>query len=49
MKEVFHEKKFMAISHQVSPASLTGVSACYCQRATVNEQGIIRTQLGNAQ
>jgi hypothetical protein len=29
--------KFTAISHQVSPDSLLGVSAGYCQRALVDE------------
>jgi hypothetical protein len=34
-----------AISHQVSPASLPDVSDGYCQRALVNESGMIRTQM----
>jgi hypothetical protein len=31
--------KFAVISHQLSPASLPGVSAGYCQRALVDESG----------
>jgi len=31
---------------QVSPASILGVSAGYCQTALVGESGIIRTQMG---
>jgi hypothetical protein len=38
--------KFTAISRQVSPASLLGVSAGYYQRALVDESGRIRTQMG---
>jgi hypothetical protein len=36
----------MDISHQVSPASLTGVSANNCQRALVDEPGMIIPQIG---
>jgi hypothetical protein len=39
----------MAISHQVSPASLQNVSAGYCQRALVDGSEMIRTQTGNVQ
>jgi hypothetical protein len=38
--------KFTFISRQVSPASLPVVSAGYCQRAVMDESGIIRTQMG---
>jgi hypothetical protein len=41
--------KIKAISCQVSPALLIGVSAGYCQKALVDESGIIRTQTGYAQ
>jgi hypothetical protein len=37
--------KFTAISRQVSPASPPDVSAGNCQRALVDESGIIRTQM----
>jgi len=36
----------MAISCQISPALLPDVSAGYCQRALVDESGMIRTQIG---
>jgi hypothetical protein len=36
----------MAISLQVSPASLLGVSVGYCSTALVDESGMIRTQMG---
>jgi hypothetical protein len=39
--------KFMAISHQVSPALLPGVSAGYCQRALVDKSGMIKAEIGN--
>jgi hypothetical protein len=45
MKRDSSEAKFTVISRQVSPASLLGVSAGYCQRAVVDESGMIRTQL----
>jgi hypothetical protein len=35
----------MAFSRQVSPASLLDFSAGNCQRAPVDESGIIRTQI----
>jgi hypothetical protein len=35
--------KNSAISHQVSPALLSDVSSGYCQRALVDESGMIRT------
>jgi hypothetical protein len=35
-----------AISQQVSPDSLLGVSADICHRALVDESGMIRTQMG---
>jgi len=38
--------KFTVISRQVSPDSLLGVSAGICQRALVDESGMIRTQMG---
>jgi hypothetical protein len=41
--------KFTAIFRQDSPASITGVSAGNCQRALVDESGIIITQMGKAQ
>jgi hypothetical protein len=36
-------------SSPVSPTSLPGVSAGYCQIALVDESEIITTQMGNAQ
>jgi hypothetical protein len=42
-------EKFTAISRQVPPASLLGVSAGYCQRALVDESGMFRTQTMNEQ
>jgi hypothetical protein len=36
--------KFTAIYRQVSPASLPNVFASYCQRALVDESGMIGTQ-----
>jgi hypothetical protein len=41
--------KFTDISHQGFPALLQGGCAGYCQRALVDESGMIRTQMGNAQ
>jgi hypothetical protein len=38
--------KFMAVFHQLSPALLQDVSACYCQTALVHESGMIRIQMG---
>jgi hypothetical protein len=38
--------KFVAISRQVSPDSLLGVSIGICHRALVDESGIIRTRMG---
>jgi hypothetical protein len=38
--------KFTAIFRHVFPASLTDVSADYCQIALVDESGKIRTQMG---
>jgi hypothetical protein len=42
-----YSAKFTAISHQVSPNSLVYVSAGICQRALVDESGMIRTQTGH--
>jgi hypothetical protein len=39
--------KFRAISGQVFPASLLGVSTDYCQRALVDESGMTVSQMGN--
>jgi hypothetical protein len=39
-------KKFTAISNQVYPDLLLGVSAFICQRDLVNEPGMIRTEMG---
>jgi hypothetical protein len=39
----------MAISCQVSPASLQGVLAGYCQTVVVDGSGMFRNQTGNAQ
>jgi hypothetical protein len=36
----------MATSREVSPASLPEFSTGYCQRALVDESGMIRTQMG---
>jgi hypothetical protein len=41
--------KFTVISRQVSPVSALGVSAGYCQRAMLDELGVIRTQMGSTQ
>jgi hypothetical protein len=38
--------KFTDISRQISAASHIGVSAGYCQRALVDESGMIITQMG---
>jgi hypothetical protein len=38
--------KFTAISSQVSPSSLSDVSAGYYQEGMVDESGMIRTQMG---
>jgi hypothetical protein len=38
--------KFTAISRHVSPDSLLGVSAGICQRALLDESGMIRTHMG---
>jgi hypothetical protein len=40
---------FTAISCQVSSALLPDISAGNCQRALVNESGMITTQMWNAQ
>jgi hypothetical protein len=47
MKGDTSQAKFMDISHQVSPASLIGVSANNCQRALVDEPGMIIPQMGS--
>jgi hypothetical protein len=41
-------EKFTAFFCQVSPTSLPGVSVGYCH-VLVDESGIIRAQMGNAQ
>jgi hypothetical protein len=41
--------KLTAIPRQVFPDSLLGVSAGTCERALVDESGMIRTQMGEAQ
>jgi hypothetical protein len=41
--------KFTAISYQISPASTLDASAGFCQRALVDELGMIRTQMGYVQ
>jgi hypothetical protein len=46
MKEIFLSAKFTAISRQVCPDSLLGVCAGICQRAVVDESGMIRNQIG---
>jgi hypothetical protein len=38
--------KFIAISRQVTPDSLLGVSAGVCQRSVVDKSGTIRTYMG---
>jgi hypothetical protein len=38
--------KSTANSRQVSPALLVGVSVVYCQRALVDESGMMRTHMG---
>jgi hypothetical protein len=45
MKRDTSQAKFMAISHHVSPALLSDVSADYCQTALAEESGMIRTQV----
>jgi hypothetical protein len=39
--------KFTSISRQISSASVLGVSAGYCQRALVDESGMIGTRIVN--
>jgi hypothetical protein len=46
MKEIFLTKKSAAISRQVSPASLLYVSAGNCQRALVDESGMVIDRMG---
>jgi hypothetical protein len=46
MKEILHRQNSVLISRQVSLASLLDVSASNCQRALVDESGVIRTQMG---
>jgi hypothetical protein len=36
----------MAISRKISPASLLDIPANNCQRALVDESGVIRNQMG---
>jgi hypothetical protein len=43
IKGILCKQKFTAISHRVSPASLSDVSAGYCQRYLVDESGLIGT------
>jgi hypothetical protein len=38
--------KFTVISRQISPDSLLGFSTGICQRALVDELGMIRTEIG---
>jgi hypothetical protein len=46
MKEIFRRQNLIAISRQVSPASLLDISAGNFQRALMNESGSIRSQMG---
>jgi hypothetical protein len=46
IKEIIIKQNLLAISGQVSPALLIGVSAGNCQRFLVDESSIIRTQMG---
>jgi hypothetical protein len=47
-EEILHRQNSVAISREVSLALLLDVSACNCQRALVDESGMIRTQIGRA-
>jgi hypothetical protein len=49
MKEILRRQNLRPFNAEFSPASLLGVFACYCQRDLVDESGMIRTQMGNAQ
>jgi hypothetical protein len=49
MKRDTSSAKFTAVSRQVSLALLLNVSAGYCQRALVEESGMIRGQMWKAQ
>jgi hypothetical protein len=44
MTEMLRRAKFTAISREVYPDLLVGVSAGICQRALADESGMIRTQ-----
>jgi hypothetical protein len=46
MKSDTSYAKLSAISRQVFPDSILGVSTGYCQRTLMDESGIIRTQMG---
>jgi hypothetical protein len=45
VKEILHRQNSAANFLQISPASLPGVSASYCQGAVVGESGLIRIQM----
>jgi hypothetical protein len=49
MNEILRRQNSTAISRHICPASLLGVPVGYCQRGLVDESGMIRTQIGNAQ
>jgi hypothetical protein len=49
LKEILCRQNSRPFLPKFLPASLLGVSAGYCQRALVDESGIIRNQVGNAQ
>jgi hypothetical protein len=46
MKEILFRQNSTGICCQVSPALLPDISAGNCQRALMDESGIIRTQMG---
>jgi hypothetical protein len=49
MREILRQKNSRPFLAKFFPASLLGVSADYFQRALVDESGIIRTHMRNAQ
>jgi hypothetical protein len=46
MKEILRKQNLGTISRQVSPASLPDVFTGNCQRALVDESGMIKYQMG---
>jgi hypothetical protein len=49
MKHILRRKLSLLFLAELHPASLLGASNGYCQTTLVDESGMIRNQMGNAQ